>query len=257
MPAISTPPGLDPRHSLSEGDNGAGRRPPTDKRTGGGGSGDGDNWDDRPTGSRGPRERLAQFRIGIASALAADLLFFIGIITAFIVTKSNYHFDPRGHYVNEWLPITVPRILWINTAVLLLSSVTAEVARRAMFREHDAMDEWIGLGKPISRRAGIWLGVTLLLGTLFLAGQAVAWQQLSTQHIFLRTNASSKFFYLITVTHAIHLFLGIAALIGALVGLRTSRQLASRQIMVDTTAWYWHAMGALWILLFVLLEFFQ
>jgi cytochrome c oxidase subunit 3 len=257
MPAIFTPPGIDPRHKLSEGDNGAGRRPPTDKRTGGGGNGEGDNWDDRPVGSRGPRERLAQFRIGIASALAADAMFFIALIACFLVTKSNFHIDPRDRYVNEWLPLKIPSILWINTVVLLLSSLTAEVARRAMFREHDAMDEWIGLGKPISRRAGIWLAVTLLLGTVFLAGQTVAWQQLSKLHIFLRTNPSSKFFYLITVTHAVHLFLGIAGLIAALVGLRASRQLASRQILVDTTVWYWHAMGALWIILFVLLEFFQ
>jgi heme/copper-type cytochrome/quinol oxidase subunit 3 len=42
----------------------------------------------------------------------------------------------------------VPKILWVNTAiVLLVSSFTAEMARRSMFREHDdAMDEWIGFG---------------------------------------------------------------------------------------------------------------
>jgi cytochrome c oxidase subunit 3 len=263
MPTIFTPPQVDPRrkpdHSRDpgEGDHGAGRRPPTDKRTGGNGDGDGDNWDDRPVGARGPRERLAQCRIGLACALGADLLFFVAIISSFIATKSNYHFNAVDQYVNEWLPLKVPRILWFNTAILLLSSVTAECARRSMFREIDAMDEWIGLGKPTSRRAAIWLGATLLLGTLFLAGQSIAWQQLGAQHIYLRSNASSKFFYLITVTHAAHLFLGLAGLIAALAGLRTSRQFAARQIWVDTTVWYWHAMGALWIMLFVLLEFCQ
>jgi cytochrome c oxidase subunit 3 len=43
----------------------------------------------------------------------------------------------------------------------------------------------------------------------------------------------------------------------AIVGLARSRKLLQRQILVDTTVWYWHAMGALWVALFVLLEYFQ
>ena len=156
-----------------------------------------------------------------------------------------------------WLPTAIPSILWINTALLLVSSATAEIARRAMFREHDAMDEWFGIGRPISRRATIWLALTLLLGGLFLAGQWAAWDQLAAQHVFFRTTPSSHFFYLITVTHAVHLFLGLVGLIAALMVLQGSRSLASRQVLVDSTVWYWHAMGGLWIFLFALLEFGQ
>lgn len=243
-----------PRHP-GENDNGPGRRPPPDKRTGG--NGDGDNWSDQPVGARGPRERLIQIRIGLGSALAGDMMFFIAIISAFFVTKSNGHFDPHGEWVYAWHPTVIPKILLANTAVILLSSVTAEFARRVMFQERDIMEEWIGLGKPISRRASMWLVATLVLGMMFLSGQWVAWQQLSAQHVFFSSNASSHFFYLITVTHAVHLFLGLAALIAALTVLRTSRRFASRQIFVDTTVWYWHAMGGLWIFLFILLEFFQ
>ena len=257
MPATFTPPVIDPRDKLGEGDNGTGRRPPIDKRTGGNGDGDGDNWSDRPAGSRGPRERLSQARVGLGFALAGDFLFFVGLVAAYLVTRTNYHFDAHNNYVNEWLPTAIPRILFLNTAVLMISSVTAEVARRSMFREQDVMDEWIGLGKPTSRRATIWLSITLALGIMFLAGQSVAWQQLASQQVFLRSNASSHFFYIFTITHAAHLFLGLTGLIAALVNLRASRQFATRQIFVDTTVWYWHAMGALWIFLFVLLEFFQ
>jgi len=255
MPTIFTPPQLDPRHDIDEGDHGGGRRPPIDKRTGG--NGDGDNWSDQPAGRRGPRDRLTQCRIGLASALAADLMFFIALISAFLVTKGNGSFDSHGNWVYAWLPAAVPKILRLNTVVLLLSSLTAEMARRSMFREEDIMDEWIGLGRPTSRRASAWLAVTLLLGLLFLAGQSLAWQQLAAQPALLRANASSHFFYIITAAHAAHLFLGLAGLLAALAGLRVSRQFATRQILVDTTVWYWHAMGALWIFLFILLEFFQ
>ena len=265
MPTIFTPPQVDPRRrpdrsgDPGEGDHGSGRRPPIDKRTGGNDSGDGDNenWSDRPVGSRGPRERLSQTRIGIASALAGDMMFFIAIISAFFVTKGSGQINHYGEYVTTWHPTVIPTILRLNTAVLVLSSVTAEIARRSMFRENDAMDEWIGLGKPISRRAAIWLSATLALGIAFLAGQWIAWRQLAAEHVYFASNSSSHFFYIITVAHAVHLFLGLVALVAALLSLRASRQFATRQIWVDTTVWYWHAMGGLWIFLFILLEFFQ
>jgi cytochrome c oxidase subunit 3 len=262
MPTIFTPqvdPRRKPDHSRDpgDGDHGSGQRPPTDKRTGG--NGEGDDWSDRPVGSRGPRERLTQFRVGLGFSLGAILMFFMGLVTVFIVTKSNYHFDPHhpDQFVKEWVPTLVPRILWFNTAALLLSSITAEFARRSMFREQDVMDEWFGLGKPTSRRAGIWLAITLFLGTVFLAGQALAWQQVTTQPAFLRANPSNKFFYIFTVIHAIHLLLGLAGLVITLTNLHTSRKFATRQALVDTTVWYWHAMGVLWIFLFILLEFCQ
>ena len=75
--------------------------------------------------------------------------------------------------------------------------------------------------------------------------------------LFFSSNPSSHFFYLITYTHAAHLFLGIGALVISLSSLYASRLLETRQIIVDCSAWYWHAMGLFWIFLFVLLAFFQ
>ena len=184
-------------------------------------------------------------------------MFFVALVSVFFVTKASGHFDAYDHFINSWLPTAIPSILWLNTIALLLSSVTAEVARRGMFREVDAMDEWFGLGRPVSTRATLWLSATLALGLVFLAGQWVAWDQLAAQHVFFRSNPSSHFFYLITITHAIHLVLGIAALIVALAALKFSRSLSTRQVFVDTTVWYWHVMGVLWIFLFLLLEFGQ
>lgn len=256
MPSLITPPEIDKRRSdIFEGDNGSGRRPPTDKRTGG--NGDNENWSNRPQGRRGPRERLVRARTGLFFALFGDLMFFIALVSVFFVTKAAGHYDAYSRYVNEWLPTAIPTVLWLNTAVLLLSSVSAEIARQSMFHEHHVMDEWFGYGRPISRRATIWLGVTLLLGGLFLAGQWLAWSQLASQHVFYRSNPSSHFFYIITVSHAVHLFLGVTALIVALAALKQSKQIATRQVFVDGTVWYWHTMGLLWVLLFILLEFFQ
>ncbi|MFC6644470.1 heme-copper oxidase subunit III [Granulicella cerasi] len=258
MPTVLTPPEIRHRPEAEEPrehDGGNGRRPPIDKKTGG--NGEGDNWNARPQGSRGPRERLRSARVGLFVAVAGDAMFFVAIVSAFFVQRSTGHFDAYNHYINEWLPITLPSVLWINTAFLLLSSVTAEIAREGMFREHDALEEWIGLGKPISKRAGLWLTATLVLGALFLTGQFIAWQQLAMQHVYASNNPSSHYFYLITVAHAVHLAIGIGALVTAMVILKKGRSLLTRQIWVDCSVWYWHAMGLLWIFLFALLEFGQ
>jgi cytochrome c oxidase subunit 3 len=263
MPAIITPPQTDrqterrPRHP-EENDGGHGRRPPNGrdlKRTGGGG--DNENWNDRPQGRRGPGERLSTYRLGLFFALGAVFMFFIGIVSVFFVSQTTGHFDAYNRYINAWLPTTIPPVLWLNTLVLLLSSITVEIARRHMFHQIDAMEEWFGLGKPTSRRALPWLLATLVLGCLFLSGQMLAWHQLGLQRVFFKSNPSSHSFYIITYAHAFHLCAGVAGLIAALIGLYSFKKVEDRQIMVDCVAWYWHSMGALWLGLFTLLAFCQ
>lgn len=260
MPSVLTPPEIrrPERRNPGEGDHGSGRRPPpppTDKRTGG--NGEGDNWNNCPQGRRGPRERLSQARMGVFFGLFAVLMLFVALVSAFFVTRSSGHFNAYDRYINEWLPTIMPSVLWLNTAALVLSSAAAEVARRSMFREHDIMDEWFGFGRPISRRAGLWLGITLATGLLFVAGQVIAWEQLWPQYARFRSNPSSHFFYIITVAHAAHVAVGLGALVYSLYELRRGRHFATRQVVVDASVWYWHAMGALWIALFCLLEFCQ
>src|SRR3984885_1063610 len=184
MPAIITPNKTEQerKRRVEDHDNGAGRRPPTDKRTGGGG--DNDNWNERPHGRRGPHERQHRYRMGIFFALASDLMFFVAIISTFFVNQSASHLNAFNHFENTWVPTVIPPILWLNTAVLFLSATTMEIARRTMFRETDVMDEWLGIGKPIPRRALPWLLATIALGLLFLTGQWIAWRQLTVQHVF-------------------------------------------------------------------------
>ena len=165
------------------------------------------------------------------------------IVSVFFVAHSSAHFDANARYINDWLPMEVPPLLWLNTAVLLLSSVTIEIARRHMFREQHVMEEWLGLGKPISRRAMPWVAATVVLGVMFLVGQVVAWKQLATQRISYNTGPSAHSFFLFTGVHGLHLVLGVGGLIAAFVALFASKQMENRQIFVDLAAWYWHSMG--------------
>lgn len=248
MPATFT------RHQveIERKDPGFGGKPPLDRRPTGGGGGD-ENWDSRPSGRRGPRELLIRYRLGVFSGLAGDFVFFAVLVSAFFVRQTAGHIDASENYVSDWHPLWMPPILWINTAILLLSSLTMEMARRQLFHEIDIMEEWLGLGRPAVRRAAPWLVATILLGTLFLAGQWIAWQQLAQQGLFFSTNPNSHFFYLVTGTHGFHLLLGLGALLAALVAMFRLKRVELRQIAIDCTAWYWHAMGLFWIFIFVLL----
>ena len=252
MPATFT------RHTVEteRKDPGFGGKPPLDRRPTGGGGGD-ENWDSHHSRRRGPREQLIRYRMAVFSVLAADFVFFAVLVSAFFVRQSAGHINASENYVSDWHPLSAPPILWINTAILLLSAATMEVARRQLFHEIDIMEEWLGLGRPAVRRAAPWLIATIALGAAFLGGQWMAWHQLEREGFFISSNPNTYFFYLVTGTHAVHLFLGLGALVFALVAMFRFRRVEMRQIAVDSTAWYWHAMGVFWLFLFVLIAYFQ
>jgi cytochrome c oxidase subunit 3 len=238
---------------------GIGGKPPVTRRpTGGGGDGGGDdNWK-RERG--GPRELLMRFRFFVFSALAADMIFFGILVAIFFARQAGTHMDPRSHaQIGDWHPVALPPILYLNTALLLLSGLTMELARRNIFREIDVLEEWLGLGRPALNRTLPWLGATLNLGALFLAGQWIAWRQLTAQGFAFDqfSTPASYFFYLITGFHAAHLLLGVAALIFCLSALGWLKRVEFRQIAVDATAWYWHVMSLTWLVLLAVLALGQ
>jgi cytochrome c oxidase subunit III len=254
MPATFT-------HSPAETERkepGIGGKPPVDRRpTGGGGGGGDDEW---RGDKRGPRESLHRMRWSVFVALTGDMMFFAVLVVLFFARQSGTHMDTRSHeQVGDWRPILLPPILFLNTAVLLLSSLTIEIARRHIFHEIDVLEEWLGLGRPAVRRALPWIAATLALGFLFLAGQWAAWRQLTAQGFSFGHYATpaSYFFYLITGIHAAHLLLGLLALAVCLLALSRFKRIELRQIAVDTTAWYWHAMGLAWLVLFAVLALGQ
>jgi cytochrome c oxidase subunit 3 len=89
----------------------------------------------------------------------------------------------------------------------------------------------------------------------FLAGQLIAWKQLAQQRIFISTNPSSSFFYMLTAMHGLHLIGGIAALGYAALISVLKKSLLSRFVVLDVTSLYWHFMDFLWIYIFALLHF--
>jgi cytochrome c oxidase subunit 3 len=136
-----------------------------------------------------------------------------------------------------WERIALPRILWLNTAVLLLSGVAAEVARRGRARPFGAARAHSNIEGVASRPVGAALPVALLLGLLFLAGQAVAWGDLRSRGVFLPTSPYASFFYLLTAVHAVHV---VAALVALGLALTRTR-------LLGLAVGFWHFMGLVWL----------
>jgi cytochrome c oxidase subunit 3 len=188
------------------------------------------------------------------------MMFFVVLVALFYARQAGTTMDARTlRQIGDWHPVLLPPILFLNTAALVLSCLTMEVARLQIFREFDVLEEWLGLGRPAVRRAVPWLGATLGLGLLFLLGQILAWRQLTAQGFAFDRWATpaSYFFYVITGLHAAHLALGIVALAVCVTALGLFKRVESRQIAVDATAWFWHAMGMAWLVLFGVLIFGQ
>ncbi len=186
-------------------------------------------------GERGPGGRFRpvpqrSYITGLTMGLAAILMFFMALVSAFIVRKG---------LSDDWQAFPLPSILWANTAILLASSFTIEVARRRLAGEDLAA----------FRR---WWAVTTGLGILFVAGQLVAWRQLVHEGVYLASNPSSSFFYLLTAAHGIHLLGGIIALLA--IGWRSWQHThVKRSTATEMATIYWHFMDGLWIFLFLLL----
>ena len=182
---------------------------------------------DTPAGNR--------YRIGMLVSLASIAMLFTSLSSAYIV---------RSGTIGDWFPIAVPRVMFGSTALLLLASISIEVARRKL--KHD-----------LSASYNRYLSLTVLLGLGFLASQLLAWRQLAQQGIYISSHPHSSFFYLLTGTHGVHVAGGLLGL--AFLWFRSRHSstepvvIARRQGIADAVSLYWHFMFALWIYLFLLL----
>jgi cytochrome c oxidase subunit III len=171
---------------------------------------------------------------GIWVVVYAITMTFAALTSALIVRKGS-SFD--------WQSFTLPSILYLNTALLLGSSVTLQTARR---RVATFMGGIANPGESPAR----WLYITLVFGLLFVIGQYVAWARLSAEGFYLATNPSSSFFYLLTAAHVLHVLGGLAGLLYVIGKLRKCEL---RRSTLDAASRYWHFVDLLWVYLVVLL----
>ena len=236
--------------NISAPDSG-GRGPHSKLPTGGGGDGE---WNRQPTPD--PRDRLKRARVALAVLMTTSVALFATLSIGYLCLRRGQTVFDRvtQTYIPVWKPISIPRLLWWNTLLLVLSSVALELARREYFRDEALMEEWLGITRSTLRRAFPWqvLGISFAVG--FIAGQLDAWTKLRAQGVFLGSGPSSQFYYFLTGLHGLHLLGGIVVLILCMIAGFAGQRVDSRRVMVDITAWYWHAITVVWFGLFALLK---
>jgi cytochrome c oxidase subunit 3 len=156
-------------------------------------------------------------------------MMFVGLTSAYLVRQT----------APDWRPLPAPRILWWNTAALLLSSLALEAARGGL-RSVDL----------VAARRG--MAAAGLLGLAFALGQVQAWRILTAQGLSLAGNPHNSFFYVLSGLHVVHLSGGLiwwAAAFRRLQGLAFAPEGDALRLF----AMYWHFLAGLWLyLLYVL-----
>ena len=143
--------------------------------------------------------------------------------------------------LSDWQALPIPRLLWVNTGVLVLSSVALHVGVVAVRK--DQIDT--------ARLALVTGGLTALA---FLVGQLIAWRELSESGYPLRTNPANSFFYLLTAMHGLHIIGGLIAL-----GRTTAKawSIVPRErleLSIELCAMYWHFLLFIWLGVLVLIS---
>ena len=140
----------------------------------------------------------------------------------------------------DWRPAPPLSLLWLNTAILFLSSVAMQWARIASRR-----------GDVDGVRTGLIAGGVFAVA--FLGGQIWAWRQLNMVPAFDITNPAIGFFYLITALHGLHLLGGLVAWGMTIAKVRRGFDVVHVRLSVELCTVYWHFLLLVWLLLFGLL----
>jgi len=170
-------------------------------------------------------------KFGLWLFISAVIMFFSALTSAYIVR----------HSAGNWMRFDLPGIFWVNTFILVLSSFTIQLS-------------YFRLRKDDISGFKIWFLISTLLGISFLIGQVIGWAQLNGIGIYVGTNPSSSFFYLLTWGHALHLAGGVIALIYVLVRSLSGYYSSRNKLGVELCITYWHFLDVLWLYLFIFIK---
>lgn len=175
---------------------------------------------------------------GLPTAKIALIVFLAVAGSLFALFASAYIM--RTEY-GDWRSVPLPRIVWLNTVMLVLGSIALQSAATAA-RQGDIGTVRIGM---------LTAGVA---SVAFVVGQVFAWRELIDSGFYLASNPANAFFYVITGLHGLHILGGLAAMGRVLPGVWEAGQVTPRmRLAVELCATYWHFLLIVWVGVLVLL----
>jgi cytochrome c oxidase subunit III len=180
-----------------------------------------------PEALAGDWSQLSRGRAGMIGFIMAEA----SLLGIFVVAYLFY----IGKSLNGPYPQDVLEVPIFNTICLLASSVTVELAVRA-------------LRQGERRRVGTWLTLTALLGVVFLAGTAQEWYRLMVHHgLTIGTNLFGTTFYSLVGFHALHVTVGVVMLTFLTVFAWSGALQSPHAERAELVSWYWHFVDGVWI----------
>ncbi len=165
--------------------------------------------------------RVPVERIGLGVFLAVVGALFALFGSAFVMRMD----------LEIWSALTLPPIVWANTALLVLASVFLHRAAAGARR-----DDRLGLQRD--------LGVAALATMGFLAGQLLTWRELTATGDGLATGPAASFFYLLSGLHGLHILGGLCAL--GMVAMRAEADIGRLRLRLGLCVTYWDFLLLVW-----------
>lgn len=162
--------------------------------------------------------------------IASVVMLFASLTSGYIVRQAE----------GNWVYFELPALFYSTSLIILLSSLTMQMAYFAAKRDNTA-------------RVKQLITVTAVLGLAFLVGQFMAWQELVANSIYFVGNPSGSFLYVLTGLHGAHLVSAIVFLLIMLNAAYKNRVHAGNLAPLEMCTTYWHFLGGLWLYLFVFL----
>ena len=174
------------------------------------------------------RKKIHPHKFTLWVALGSIIMMFAGLTSAYIVKR-----DQPG-----WTTFSVPRVFWYSTAVILVSSLTVQMALKS-FKEREML------------RYRNLITATAVLGVLFMLLQWAGFRQIWNSGITLKGSGGGQFLYVIAGLHVAHVLAGVITLIVMFLRAFGSKTRSYDSVPVELMSTYWHFVDLLWIYLFI------
>ncbi|MDX2046767.1 MAG: heme-copper oxidase subunit III [Chitinophagaceae bacterium] len=177
------------------------------------------------------RKKIHPHKFTLWVAIGSLVMMFAGLTSAYIVKRGQ----------GNWQLLELPQVFWYSTIVILLSSLTVQMAIKA-FKEREMMRyKWL-------------VTITAILGVVFLAMQVygfLSFEQKDIKLVGMGSNASYSFLLAIAGLHGLHVLGGVIALLVIFVKAFNRRTRTYNSVPIEVAGTYWHFVDILWIYLFV------
>jgi cytochrome c oxidase subunit III len=177
-------------------------------------------------------------KFGLWLFMGSVTMLFAALTSAYIVRQAE----------GNWMLFDLPRLFWVNTVVILVSSMTMQWAYMSAKRDN-------------LEKVKLALSITTILGVAFLVGQYLAWGQMVNANVYFvndRASAvSGSFVYVISGLHGLHIVSGVVFLIIVLIATFRFKTHSRNLPQIEMCTTYWHFLDGLWLYLFLFLLFYR